>query len=146
MIKLISAEGKVMKVIRTTKVKIMANGGKWVTTVALACPKLSHQMLLSWITQKKLQMLHPGWSFCIITAANTATVSEFNTTPKRFRPKETIPDPQKPAWPKPEWPKELQELCLEFSDVLVEELKEAQNIQCPPIDVELQTGAKPFFA
>ena len=28
MIELISAEGKVMKVIRTTKIKIMANGGK----------------------------------------------------------------------------------------------------------------------
>ena len=35
---------------------------------------------------------------------------------------------------------------LEFSDVLVEELTEAKNIQCPPIDVELLTGAKPFFA
>ena len=146
MIELISAEGKGMKVIGTTKVKIMANGGKWVTTVALVCPRLSHQMLLSWITQKKLQMLHPGWPFCIITTANAAMVSEFNTTPKCFRPKETTPDPQKPAWPKPEWPKELQELCLEFSDVLVEELTEAQNIQCPPIDVELQIGAKPFFA
>ena len=145
MIELISVEEKVMKVIRTTKVKIMANGGKWVTTVALVYPRLSHQMLLSWITQKKLQILHPDWPFCIITTANTATVSEFNTTPKHFRPKETSPDPQKPAWPKPEWPKELPELCLEFSDVLVEELTEAQNKQCPPIDVELQKGAKPFF-
>ena len=47
MIELISAEGKVMKVIGTTKVKIMANGGKWVTTVTLVCPTLSHQILLS---------------------------------------------------------------------------------------------------
>ena len=28
----------------------------------------------------------------------------------------------------------------------MEELKQAQNIQCPPMDVELMTGAKPFFA
>ena len=90
-------------------------------------------------------MLHPGWPFCIITTANAATISEFNTTLKHFRPKETNPDPQKLAWPKPEWPKELQELCLEISDVLVEELTEAQNIQCPPMDVKLQSGAKPFF-
>ena len=97
MIELILVEEKTMKVIGTTKIKIMANGGKWVTTVALVCPKLSHQFLLSWITQKKLQMLHPGWPFCRIIGANSATISEFNTTPKRFRPKETNPDPQTPA-------------------------------------------------
>ena len=146
MIELILAEGKTMKVIGTTKIKIVANGGKWVTTVALVCPKLSHQFLLSWITQKKLQMLHPGWLLCCIIGANSATISEFNTTPEHFRPKETNPDPQTPEWPKPESPKKLQELCLEFPDVLVEELTEAQNIQCPPMDVELQSGTKPFFA
>ena len=31
-------------------------------------------------------------------------------------------------------------------DVRVEELEEAQNIQCPPKYVELQSGTKPFFA
>ena len=30
--------------------------------------------------------------------------------------------------------------------MLGEELTQAQNIQCPPMDVELMTGAKPFFA
>ena len=54
MIELINAEGMVMKVVRTTKIKIIMKGGTWITTVALVCPKLSHQMLLSWITQKKL--------------------------------------------------------------------------------------------
>ena len=49
-------------------------------------------------------------------------------------------------WPKPEWPQELKDLCNKFSDVLVEELSQAQNIECPPMDVELQAGAKPFFA
>ena len=134
-----------MKVIGTTKVKIMVNGGKWITTITLVCPRLSHQMLLSWIIQKKLQMLHEGWPFCVINTANTASISEFNTTPKRFRPKESHPEPQIPQWPKPEWPKELQELCLEFSDILVEELAEAQNIQCPLMDIKLQSGTKTFF-
>ena len=58
MIELINAEGKVMKVVGTTKIKIMVKGGTWITTVTLVCPRLSHQMLLSWITQKKLKMLH----------------------------------------------------------------------------------------
>ena len=49
-------------------------------------------------------------------------------------------------WSKLEWPQELKDLCNEFSDILVEELSQAQNIQCPPMDVELQAGAKPFFA
>ena len=70
-------------------------------------------------------MLHKGWPFTVIHTANTAHNPEFNTTPKRFRPKESHPEPQIPQWPKPEWPKELQELCSEFEDVLVEELEEA---------------------
>ena len=91
-------------------------------------------------------MLHEGWPFSIIQTANTAYNPEFNTTPKRFRPKDLNPDPQIPQWPKPEWPKELQDLCIEFSDVLVEELEEAMNITCPPMDVELSNTSKPFFA
>ena len=96
MIELINAEGKVMKVVGTTKIQLRVRGGTWITTVALVCPRLSHQMLLSWLTQKKLQMLHEGWPFSIIQTANTAYNPEFNTTPKRFRPKEINPDPQIP--------------------------------------------------
>ena len=66
--------------------------------------------------------------------------------PKKLRPKEKVPDPKIPEWPKPEWPKELQDLCTEFQDVLVEELERGQMITCPPMDVELTVGAKPFFA
>ena len=35
---------------------------------------------------------------------------------------------------------------MEFQDILVEELESAQQVTCPPMDVELQAGAKPFFA
>ena len=52
----------------------------------------------------------------------TATLTEMPSIPKRLRPKEKVPDPKIPEWPKPEWPKELQDLCIEFQDVLVEEL------------------------
>merc|ERR1711867_283772 len=65
MIELINTEGKAMKVIGTTKILLRVRGGTWVTTVALVCPRLSHQMLLSWQTQNKLQMLHEGWPFSI---------------------------------------------------------------------------------
>ena len=54
MIELVSVEGKTMQVIGTTKLRLMAPGGGWTTTVALVCPKLSHQYLMSWVTQKKL--------------------------------------------------------------------------------------------
>ena len=86
MIELISAEGKSMKVIGTTKLRLMAPRGGWTTTVALVCPKLSHQYLMSWVTQKKLQMLHPGWPFSRIWGTNSATTTEFTTTPKHLRP------------------------------------------------------------
>merc|ERR1712101_49341 len=103
MIELVSAEEKIMRVIGTTKLRLMAPGGGWKTTVALVCPKLSHQFLMSWVTQKKLQLLHPGWPFSLILETNLATISEFQTTPKCFRPRDTNPDPQTPIWPKPEW-------------------------------------------
>ena len=54
MIELVSTEGKMMKVLGTTKLAIQAPGGGWTTTVALVCPQLSHQFLVSWITQKIL--------------------------------------------------------------------------------------------
>ena len=47
--------------------------------------------------------------------------------------------------PLPEWPQELKDLCMEFEDVLVKELEQAQNITCPPMDVELQASVKPCF-
>ena len=42
-------------------------------------------------------------------------------------------------------PKELQDLCTEFQDILVEELGSEEMITHPPMDVELTLGAKPFF-
>ena len=131
--------------IGTTKLTLMAPGGGWTTTVALVCPRLSHQFLMSWVTQKKLQLLHPGWPFSRILGTNAASILEIQVTPKHLRPREQNSDPQTPIWPKPEWPQELKELCTEFSDMLVDELSQAQNIQCLPMDVELQAGAKPFF-
>ena len=60
MIELIAAEGNAIKVTGTTELELQLPDGGWTTTVALVCPKLSHQMLLSWIMQKKLQMIHKG--------------------------------------------------------------------------------------
>ena len=60
MIEVVSAEGKIKEVLRTTKLKIQAPGGGWTTTVALVCPQISYQFLLLWITQKRLQLLHQG--------------------------------------------------------------------------------------
>ena len=110
-------------------------------TIALVCPNLSHQFLLSWITQKKLHLLHKGWLFVRLMSTNSATLTEVPSIPRKLRPKEKVPDPKIP-----EWPKELEDLCIEFQDILVEELESEQMITCPPMDVELIFGAKPFFA
>ena len=40
---------------------------------------------------------------------------------------------------KQEWPKELQDLCREFEDVLVEELDSRQMITCPPMHYRFYT-------
>ena len=83
MSELVSAEGKMMKVLGTTKLSIQAPGGGWTTTVALVCPQLSHQFLLSWIMQKKLQLLHQGWPFTHILVTHSATLSEVENQGKR---------------------------------------------------------------
>ena len=71
MIELVSAEGKMIKVLGTTNLKIQGPGGGWTTTVALVCPQLSHQFLLSWITQKRLQHIHQSWPFTRIMSAKS---------------------------------------------------------------------------
>ena len=95
---------------------------------------------------ENLKLLHKGWPFVRLYNASSATLTEVPTTPRRLRPKTKAPDPKIPEWPKQEWPKELQDLCKEFEDVLVEELDSEQVVRCPPMDVELLPGTKPFFA
>ena len=100
MIKLILAKGKAMKVLRTCKLQIQNIGGHGYThTIALVCPNLSHTFLLSWITQKKLHLLHRGWPFVRLYSANSATLTEMPSIPKKLRPKEKVPDPKIPEWP-----------------------------------------------
>ena len=127
MIELVSAEGKTMRVSGTTKFTLQAPDGGWTTTVALVCPQLSHQFLLSWVMQKKLQLLHPGWPFSRIVGTNAASLLEIQTTLKHLLPRDQNPDPKTPIWPKPEWPQELKELCNEFSAVLVDELSHTMS-------------------
>ena len=123
MIELISAEGKSMKVLGTCRLAIQNIGGYGYThTVPLVCPNLSHHFLLSWITQKKLHLFHRGWLFVRLLIANSATLTEMPSIPRKLRPKEKVPDPKIPEWPKPEWPKELRDQRIEYKDVLVEEL------------------------
>ena len=93
-----------------------------------------------------MNILHRGWPFVCLYNASAATLTEVPTTPRRLRPRTKAPDPKIPEWPKQEWPKELQDLCKEFQDVLVEVLDSEQVVICPPMDVELLPGSKPFFA
>ena len=59
MIELISAEGKVVKILGTCRLAIQDIGRYGYThTIALVCPNLLHQFLLSWITQKKMHLLY----------------------------------------------------------------------------------------
>ena len=137
MIELISTEGIAMAVLGTCKLQIQNIGGHgFIETIALVCPNLSHNFLCSWITQKKLNLLHKGWHFVRLYNASAATLTEVPTTPRRLRPRTKAPDPKIPEWPKQEWPKELQDLCREFEDVLVEELDSEQVVRCPPMDVD----------
>ena len=102
-------------------------------------------MLLSWISQKKLQMIHKGWPFKTIQEYTASTVQP-PVTPRGLCPPEPKVKPTSPPWPPPHFPKKLCDLCLEFQDVLVEELKPDQKITCPPMEVNLIPGTKPFLA
>ena len=97
MIELISSEGKAMKVLGTCRLAIQNIGGYGYThTIVLVCPNLSHQFLLSWITQKKLHLLHQGWPFVKLMSANSATLTEVPTIPRKLRPKEKGTGPKIP--------------------------------------------------
>ena len=46
----------------------------------------------------------------------------------------------------PHFSDKLKKICAEFEDVLVSDLEADQQIQCPPMEVELVPGTKPFYA
>ena len=149
MIELIAAEGNKIKVAGTTELELQLPGGGWARSTALVCPKLSHEMLLSWVSQKKIQMLHRGWPFKTVHEYNdysTACSIQPPVTPKGLRPPEPKVEPTSPVWPPLHFPKRLRELCLEFQDVLVEELTPDQKMACPPMEVDIAPGTKPFYA
>ena len=124
-IKLIAAEGNKIKVTGTTELSLQLPGGGWIQTTALVCPKLSHECLLSWVSQKKLQMLHKGWPFTVVPNNDniyTAYSAQSSVTPRGFRAPEPQAEPTAPVWPPEHFPQKLKDLCLEYEDVLVENL------------------------
>ena len=62
LIDLYSWEGDANEVTRTSLMEIQHPQGNWVKCVVLVCPHLSPNVLLSWVTQKKMYMIHQGWS------------------------------------------------------------------------------------
>ena len=56
-IDLIAAEGQNILVTGIAELELQLNGGEWIRSLALVCPKLSQEMLLSWISQKKLNKM-----------------------------------------------------------------------------------------
>ena len=126
--------------------------GGWTRTLTLFCPKLSQEISLSWITQKKLKMLHKGWPFSTVrehsaySASMEKVISDIPTTPRRLCPPVSKAPVEVPMWPPAHFPEKLQELCKEYEDVLVTELEANQQIQCPKMEVKLKEGTKAFFA
>ena len=53
-IDLTAAEGNAIKVSGTTELNLQLPGGGYTKCLALVCPKLSNELLLSWTSQKKL--------------------------------------------------------------------------------------------
>ena len=86
-LELLAAKGNSVKVLGTTMFEIQAPGGGWITTTAMVCPRLSHDMMLSWVSQKRLYMLHHDWPFTIIkrNTALTASTTETPSIPRRLR-------------------------------------------------------------
>ena len=60
---LLNAENNEIQIEGITKLTIQDPEGGWIETVALVCPDLGNNMLLSWMSQKKLSLLHKDWLF-----------------------------------------------------------------------------------
>ena len=121
-IELIAAEGNKIKVTGTTELGLQLPGGRWIQTTALVCPRLSHECLLSWVSQKKLRMLHKGWPFSPVPdydSSYTAHSVQSSVTPSGLRAPEPQAAPTTPAWPPEHFPQRLKDLCVEYEDVLL---------------------------
>ena len=117
---LFNAEGRKIKVTGTTLMKVQHPKGSWVPCVVLVCPELGHEMLLSLVDQKRMNMIHEGWPFELVENKNklmaTAAVAEIKTAEKTEE-KET------PIWPPNTFSEKMKDLVKEYEDVLVENLK-----------------------
>ena len=76
-------------------------------------------------------------AICQIIQCKLSNIDRNAINPKETQTKRKGPRPRVTEWPKPEWPKELKDLCMEFEDVLVEAVESAQQVTCPPMDIEL---------
>ena len=148
-IELIAAEGNKIVVTGTTELGLQLPGGGWIQTTALVCPRLSHECLLSWISQKKLRLLHKGWPFSPVPEygeRHTAHSAQSSVIPSSMKAPEPPAAPTAPVWPPEHFPQRLKDLCAEYEDVLVESLTPDQRMFCNPMEVSLADGVKPFYA
>ena len=84
-IDLTAAEGNSIQVSGTTELCLQAPGGNFTKCLALVCPKLSNELLLSWSSQKKLRMLHRNWPFQVLGQEQASTANIKYTIPQRFK-------------------------------------------------------------
>ena len=104
LISLYNAEGKKINVSGTTLMRLQHPKGEWVSCVCLVCPKLGHEMLLSWVDMIRMSMIHNKWPFELVEKKKitaTAAVTEIKplNTPSKLRPPNTIEETENPVWP-----------------------------------------------
>ena len=136
--RLSDAQNADIKIVGTCKLRIQRPGGQWKTIVAMVTSKLSDSLLLSWSTQKFLGILPQGWP-------HELHVRSVSVGPRKLCGE---PDPVKvevPDWPPPHFSTKMKNLCEQFSDVLVDELKSGQKMYCPPMDVRLKENYQPYI-
>ena len=101
--------------------------------MAIICPKLTDSIFMSWSTQKSLGVLPKSWPWELHARACPVALRKLSHTPTPDR----IPALE---WPPAHFPNRLKEVCREFSDILVEELKQGEKIHFPIINVCMRPG------
>lgn len=95
-----------VKIEGTKTLEMDKQNGGWIKSTPLVCFRMADEILLLWISQKRMDLLHNGWTFTPIQVhtARQITSLELPSILKRLRLVSKKATLIYPEWPRPEWP------------------------------------------
>ena len=87
-----------------------------------------------------LGVLPPSWPWELHAKARSVLVA-----PRKLSHTPALDKIPALEWPPEHFPNRLKEVCKEYSDVLVEELKQGEKMHIPPLNICMKPGYKGYI-